>query len=243
MYRTTNKIRFFTFLSFVFLFTIFQVKIVAMEPTPGQEEQQEEVLRSLAELRLIPRPTSAPSQENSTLRRMHRARRHTLAPTQLLDTPVFKVHNFTWIISELIGAMRRPIHPKILPALSSLNVGLVVTLLEQDLPEVYNNFQGIARLHLPTPTGQPPSLEHFQLFLATARRIEHNHQAIVVHCENGQSRTGSLIAAYLVLKNNFTANDAIDKIREIRGPESIDTPAQEAFVHYVENNKREFTLD
>lgn len=39
----------------------------------------------------------------------------------------------------------------------------------------------------------------------------------MVHCNGGSGRTGTLLAAYMMKKEGLTAEQAIKKVKEIRG--------------------------
>ncbi|MGH7754058.1 MAG: protein-tyrosine phosphatase family protein [Gemmatimonadales bacterium] len=65
-------------------------------------------------------------------------------------------------------------------------------------------------------------------FLRFAERQRENG-AVMVHCAAGQGRTGTVLACALVHRG-LSAEEAIRTVRRLRPP-SIDTDAQEAFVH------------
>jgi len=48
----------------------------------------------------------------------------------------------------------------------------------------------------------------------------------MVHCAAGRGRTGTILAAYLIKRENLTADQAIKRIRSIR-PGSIQSDRQE----------------
>jgi len=60
-----------------------------------------------------------------------------------------------------------------------------------------------------------------------------NGKSIMVHCAGGRGRTGTILACYLVKYQNYSANDAIEKVREER-PGSIQSTSQEAAIEHYE---------
>ena len=54
-----------------------------------------------------------------------------------------------------------------------------------------------------------------------------------VHCAMGRGRTGTLLACYLVAKEGYTAEQAIEETRK-RRRNSIETRTQENVVHEFE---------
>ena len=92
--------------------------------------------------------------------------------------------------------------------------------------------RGMKWFHLPIPDFQPPGSAFRQRWVNAGREIKaildsgHN---IVIHCKGGLGRTGT-IAAQLLVEYGNTPDDAIDRVRQARGRESIETSAQEEYI-------------
>ncbi|CAM3725454.1 cyclin-dependent kinase inhibitor 3 family protein [Deinococcus frigens] len=55
-------------------------------------------------------------------------------------------------------------------------------------------------------------------------------RGVVVHCRGGLGRAG-LAAACLLVQGGMTAEGATALVRRTRGPQAIETPAQQQFIH------------
>jgi atypical dual specificity phosphatase len=96
------------------------------------------------------------------------------------------------------------------------------------------NNGNIDYLHLRVEDYGAPSIEEMD---NTVDYIQHqidNEKPVMVHCAAGKGRTGTILAAYLLKKENLTAEQAIRKIRNIR-PGSIQSNIQEMTISLYEN--------
>lgn len=107
-------------------------------------------------------------------------------------------------------------------------VGAIVSLTEYPLDQRTVEAYGFQYLHLPVPDYHPPTVEQVWDFLRFAE-LQRENGAVMVHCAAGQGRTGTVLACALVHRG-MSAEEAIRTVRRLRPP-SIDTDAQETFVH------------
>ena len=95
--------------------------------------------------------------------------------------------------------------------------------------------RGIAVVRCPIPDGSPPaSLEQMDGILATIAGAR-NATSVAVACMGGVGRTG-VVAACALVAAGWRAADAIGRVRLVRHPEAVETPAQEAFVRAYERH-------
>ncbi len=112
----------------------------------------------------------------------------------------------------------------------------IVSLTEYPLSEVLIEEFGFSVKHIPVRDFHPPTLEQIEDFVAFAKNARTEGKKLVVHCEAGMGRTGTLLACYLVSKGH-SATDAIEEVRTKR-PGSIETIEQEEVVLKFESKNK-----
>jgi atypical dual specificity phosphatase len=145
-------------------------------------------------------------------------------------------HNFRWVEHGLLAGMGLPSTREDIEELIKRNVGLIVTLTCDEIiedtfisgqlnPEILTGLT-IQTLYLPIKPHQPPTLDQVSQFITAVESTKTNYRkATVVHCEFGKSRTGTMLACWLIKVKGYTARKAINKIATAASPE------QKAFIN------------
>jgi len=104
----------------------------------------------------------------------------------------------------------------------------IVSLTESPLSEVLIEKFGFSVKHIPVMDFEAPTLEQIEDFVVFAENARSEGKKLVVHCDAGIGRTGTILACYLVSKG-YNAADAIEEVRTKR-PGSLETIEQEEVV-------------
>jgi len=134
-------------------------------------------------------------------------------------------------------------------------IGTIVTVRELPLPLDWLSADDIKTshsegrttkklnyLHLRVEDYHSPSIEEIE---STVKFIENEiegKRAVLVHCAAGKGRTGTILGAYLLKKENLSAKDAITRIRNLR-PGSIQTDSQENSLFEYERYLRDKSVN
>jgi cell division cycle 14 len=127
----------------------------------------------------------------------------------------------------------------VLSHFSARNIGLVVRLNSELYCPSYFTALGIQHIDMIFDDGTCPPLSTVRKFINLAHdMINNKHKGIAVHCKAGLGRTGCLIGAYLIYRNNFTANEVIAFMRFMR-PGMVVGP-QQHWLHLNQGSFREW---
>lgn len=115
-----------------------------------------------------------------------------------------------------------------LAALAEAGVGGVVSLLNIPSDARLYEQAGFEFACLPVPDGNAPEFRQVKEFVRFVEGCRAQSKAVAVHCEAGCGRTGTMIAAYLIVKG-ATPDVAIARVRSAE-PSAIETNLQIRFL-------------
>eukprot|EP00743_Colponemidia_sp_Colp-15_P005855 GILK01006294.1.p1 GENE.GILK01006294.1~~GILK01006294.1.p1 ORF type:complete len:215 (-),score=29.75 GILK01006294.1:169-762(-) len=86
--------------------------------------------------------------------------------------------------------------------------------------------------HFPMDDGTAPTTQQCIDIMKVLLHLSESSSTIVVHCLGGLGRTGTVVSILLrVLDSSLSAEDAIARVRDIRGPSAIQTVKQFNFIY------------
>ncbi|MGI0023703.1 MAG: dual specificity protein phosphatase 23 [Nitrososphaera sp.] len=141
--------------------------------------------------------------------------------------------NFSWVIDDKLAGSGLPVTEEEFEWLAQRGVKSIVTVREEPLPSKWFNGSDIQYMHLYVEDFGAPQVEELDNAVNFIDRQISEGRPVMVHCAAGRGRTGTVLAAYLVKKENLTAQQSIEKIRLLR-PGSIQSIAQETAVTMYE---------
>ena len=143
------------------------------------------------------------------------------------------IRNFSWLIEGEIAGMAKPASSVYdFEFLKENGFEAIVSLTEFPLNKVLIEEFGFSVKHIPVRDFEAPTLEQIEVFIAFAVKARAEGKKLVVHCDAGIGRTGTVLACYLVSKG-YNAAKAIEEVR-VKRPGSVETIEQEELVMQYE---------
>lgn len=135
---------------------------------------------------------------------------------------------FSWVDPPNLAALARPEGPEEFRWLRDHGVQLLITLTETPPFHRWLDDAGLLGLHVPVADFHAPSPEQIEQCVSAISRANEQKLGVGVHCMAGLGRTGTILAAYFVVRG-YSPADAIAHIRSLR-PGSIESEQQESAI-------------
>lgn len=137
-----------------------------------------------------------------------------------------------WLEPGKLAGMPRP-HLKDLPAIYQAGIrGIVSVMDEPSNIQEYQDYDFEA-LWLPITGGKSPTVKQVLEFVQFADSLLKKNQVVAVHCTSGNRRTGTLLAAYLIVSGK-SPDQALIKVQQAR-PSAQLRDAQKEFLYALPN--------
>lgn len=115
-----------------------------------------------------------------------------------MEEPQSIRENLWWVIPGKLAGVRKPQSEEI-AQLKAAGIGAIVSVMDDsENLDLYQ--QANLNYHwLPTKGGNAPTVEQIQVLQAFIKQQNQLGKAVAVHCTSGNRRTGTMLAAYLIL--------------------------------------------
>ncbi len=141
--------------------------------------------------------------------------------------------NFSWVTEGKLAGSGLPVNQEEFKWVVDKGIKSIVTVREVPLPSKWFDGGDIDYLHLMVEDFGAPTIEVLDEAVNYIDKKIRSGKAVLVHCAAGKGRTGAVLAAYMIKKENLTAEQAIEKIRLMR-PGSVQSITQETALFMYE---------
>ena len=153
--------------------------------------------------------------------------------------PLLDEIRFGFLNPYKVAGMAEPWFEKLdrtLELLKALGIGSILTLTEDDLYGKHYAAAGFLHHHEPINDCEAPSKKGMDRAISFINSSLKKGHGVAVHCLEGRGRTGTVLCAWLALKEFHNAEDAIKRIYELR-EYTVITDAQRDFLkRYIKSN-------
>ena len=143
--------------------------------------------------------------------------------------------NFSWVIDDNLAGCGLPVTEDEFKWVIDKGIKSIVTVREVPLPSEWFNGDDIDYMHLRVEDFGAPTIEELDEAVNFIDKKIRSGRPVLVHCAAGKGRTGVVLAAYMIRKENLTAKQAIEKIRIMR-PGSVQSIMQETTLSMYEKH-------
>ena len=141
--------------------------------------------------------------------------------------------NFSWLIKNKLAGSAIPTSIKEIDWVIEQGVKSIVTIREEPLDDDW--IKNVNYLHVMSNDMGVPEFDDLTNTVDFIHQRLNDEEPVMVHCLAGLGRTGTILASYLVKYENMSADEAIEKVREIR-PGSIQSYPQEEMIFRFEKS-------
>ena len=141
--------------------------------------------------------------------------------------------NFSWLIKNKLAGSAIPTSIKEIDWVIEQGVKSIVTIREEPLDDDW--IKNVNYLHVMSNDMGVPEFDDLTNAVDFIHQRLNDKEPVMVHCLAGLGRTGTILASYLVKYENMSADEAIEKVREIR-PGSIQSYPQEEMIFQFEKS-------
>lgn len=143
-----------------------------------------------------------------------------------MEQPILE--NLWWVIPQELAGVRRPTSEE-LPDLQAGGIGAMVSLMDDPGNlDLYKQVH-LPHLWLPIKGGTSPTSNQIETFWQFVTQQQGLGHGVAVHCTSGRRRTGTVLAAYLIIKKGKSYEEALQTVLDAN-PEVELRDAQKTFL-------------